>query len=123
MSQGAVLVVQVYGVKHERACGRVKRLVLDTTKVGCPPSENDVCATLLQNILSQFESLGQAFRLSVTQFSFSDLVSKLISEEVRQKDSSRIEEATALHVGRRKENTKFGNKGWNSQRKNDTKVQ
>ena len=59
----------------------------------------------------------------MAQFSFSDLVSKLISEEVRQKDSSRIEEATALHVGRRKEKTKFGKKGWNSQRKNDTKVQ
>ena len=42
---------------------------------------------------------------------------------MRQKDSSRIEETTALHDSRRQEKTKFGKKGGNSQRKNDTKVQ
>ena len=79
-----------------------------------------MCATLLQSYPSTFERLVQAFRISVTQLSFSDLVSKLISEEVRQKDSSRIEEATALLLVNAK--TKFGKKGENLQRKKDREV-
>ena len=61
----------------------LERLVLDMTKVGCSPSEEDVCATLLRSLPYQFDSLVQAFCMSVTRFSFSNLVSKLIAEEVR----------------------------------------
>ena len=37
-------------------------------------------------------------------------MSKIIAEELRKKDSSRIEEATALHVNRRQDKTKNGKK-------------
>ena len=48
--------------------------------------------------------------MSVARFSLSDLASKIIAEELRKKDSSRIEEATALHVNRRQDKTKNGKK-------------
>ena len=38
--------------------------------------------------------------MSVSNFNFCDLGSKLIAEEVRQKDSLRVKEATALHTGK-----------------------
>ena len=79
----------------------LERLVLDMNGASCGPSEEDTCATLLRSLPAQYESLVQAFRISVTQFSFKDLVSKLIAEEVRKKDSTRIEDETALHVGKR----------------------
>ena len=61
--------------------------------------------------------------MSVTQFTWKDLVSKLIVEEVRKKDSSRIEEATALRVGgERQEKNKFGKKN-GVQHKKGTSVQ
>ena len=57
---------------------------------------------MLRSLPPCYESLVQAFRISVTTFSFSDLVSKLISEEVRQKEAARIKEATALYTGKKK---------------------
>uniref|UniRef100_H3GEE3 CCHC-type domain-containing protein n=1 Tax=Phytophthora ramorum TaxID=164328 RepID=H3GEE3_PHYRM len=67
---------------------------------GCEPTEEDVCATMLRSLPSSYEALVQAFRMSVSEFKLADLVSKLIAEEVRQKDSNRIEEATALLAGK-----------------------
>ena len=62
----------------------------------CKPSEEDACAVLLRSLPSIFESLIQTFRLIVTSFSFSELVSKLIAERARQKEATRVEESTAL---------------------------
>ncbi|CAH0516663.1 unnamed protein product [Peronospora belbahrii] len=59
-------------------------------------------------ILAMRES--DSFRMTVTRFSFNDLVSKLIAEEVRKKDSSNMEEATALHASKRQEQGKFEKK-------------
>ena len=64
--------------------------MLDMNASSCGPSEEDTCATLLRSLPAQYESLVHAFRMSVTQFSFKDLVSKLNAEEVRKKDLSRI---------------------------------
>ena len=54
---------------------------------------------MLRSLPPSYESLVQAFRMAVTSFKFSDLVSKLIAEEVRQGDSARTESATALYTG------------------------
>uniref|UniRef100_A0AAV1TIP8 Polyprotein n=1 Tax=Peronospora matthiolae TaxID=2874970 RepID=A0AAV1TIP8_9STRA len=77
-------------------------LVMKMKRANCGPSEEDVCAVLLRSLPSSFESLVQAFRMSVASFSFSDLVSKLIAEEVRQNEGARVEDATALYAGKRK---------------------
>ena len=77
-------------------------LVMKLKRTNCGPSEEDVCAVMLRSLPPCYESLVQAFRMSVTTFSFSDLVSKLISEEVRQKEAARIKEATALSTGKKK---------------------
>uniref|UniRef100_A0AAV1VJU0 CCHC-type domain-containing protein n=1 Tax=Peronospora matthiolae TaxID=2874970 RepID=A0AAV1VJU0_9STRA len=77
-------------------------LVMKMKRANCGPSEEDVCAVLLRSLPSSFESLVQAFRMSVASFSFSDLVSKLIAEEVRQNEAARVEDATALYAGKRK---------------------
>nr|CCA21915.1 AlNc14C138G7146 [Albugo laibachii Nc14] len=81
----------------------LERLVMEMNGADCVLSEKDMCATMLRSLPASYESLVQAFRMSVARFSFSDLVSKIIAEAVRKKDSSRIEEATALHVNRRQE--------------------
>uniref|UniRef100_A0AAV1VHH3 CCHC-type domain-containing protein n=1 Tax=Peronospora matthiolae TaxID=2874970 RepID=A0AAV1VHH3_9STRA len=77
-------------------------LVIKMKRANCGPSEEGVCAVLLRSLPSSFESLVQAFCMSVASSSFSDLVSKLIAEEVRQNESSRVEDATALYAGKRK---------------------
>uniref|UniRef100_A0AAV1TIE3 CCHC-type domain-containing protein n=1 Tax=Peronospora matthiolae TaxID=2874970 RepID=A0AAV1TIE3_9STRA len=77
-------------------------LVMKMKRANYGPSEEDVCAVLLRSLPSSFESLVQAFRMSVASFSFSDLVSKLIAEEVRQNEAARVEDATALYAGKRK---------------------
>ncbi|KAG6612000.1 RxLR effector candidate protein [Phytophthora cinnamomi] len=94
----------------------LEKLVMDMKNAGCEPSEEDVCATMLRSLPSSYESLVQAFRMSVSDFKLADLVSKLIAEEVRQKDSTRVEEATALLAGKgngkqqQKKNTRGGRK-------------
>ena len=47
----------------------LERLVLDMTGSSCGPSEEDTCATLLRSLPAEYESLVQAFRMSVTKFS------------------------------------------------------
>uniref|UniRef100_H3GTF6 CCHC-type domain-containing protein n=1 Tax=Phytophthora ramorum TaxID=164328 RepID=H3GTF6_PHYRM len=74
----------------------LEQLVLEMKSAGCEPSDEDVCATLLRSLPASYESLVQAFRMSMTELKLADLVGKLIAEEVRQKDSTRIKEATAL---------------------------
>ena len=88
MVKAAILVFKYTATTMSAHVTELERLVLDMTEVGCPPSEDDVCATLLRSLPSHFESLAQALRTGVTQFSFSDLVSKLISEEVRHRGSN-----------------------------------
>ena len=58
----------------------LERLVLDMNGASCGPSEEDTCATLLRSLPVQYESLVQSFRMSVTQFSFKSLVSKVNAE-------------------------------------------
>ena len=41
--------------------------------------------------------------MAVTSSKFSDLVRKLIADEVRQKDSARIKDAIALHRRKRRQ--------------------
>ena len=77
-------------------------LVMKSQRANCGPSEEDVCTVMLRSLPPSCESLVQPFRMSVTSFSFSNLVSKLISEEVRQNEAARIEEATALYTGKKK---------------------
>ncbi|OWY91031.1 RxLR effector protein, partial [Phytophthora megakarya] len=77
----------------------LERLVLEMTNASCKPSDEDVCSTLLRSLPACYESMAQAFRMSTTELKLTDLVGKLIAEEVRQKDSTRIEEATALLAG------------------------
>ena len=98
----------------------LERLVLDMNGASCGPSEEDTCATLISSLPVQYESLVQAFRMSVTQFSFKDLVSKLSAEEVRKKDSLRTKNDIALHVGKRKEKKIFKRSG--GQRKTGSSV-
>ena len=100
----------------------LQQLVLEMNGAECGPCEEDVCATMLRSLPASYESLVQAFRMSVSRFSFKDLVSKLIAEEVRMKDSSRIEEVTALHVSKQKEKGKFVKKN-SGQRKKGSSVQ
>ncbi|CAI5746374.1 unnamed protein product [Peronospora destructor] len=69
-------------------------LVMKMKSANCGPSEEDVCAVMLRSLPTSYKSLVQAFRMSVTSFDFSCLVSKLIAEEVRQKEAARVEEAT-----------------------------
>lgn len=100
----------------------LERLVLEMNGASCGPGEEDVCATLLRSLPASYESLIQAFRMSVTQFSFKDLVSKLIAEEVRKNDSAHIQDETALHAGKRQVKSKF-NKKRGDQRKRGSSVQ
>ena len=95
----------------------LERLVMDMRGANCAPSEEDVCATMLRSLPVSYESLVQAFRMSVTQFSFSDLVSKLIAEEVRKNESSRMEEETTLHVGKRRQKRGYVKTASNQQKK------
>ena len=81
----------------------LERLVMEMQYTNCEPSEEDTCATMLRSLPASYEGLIQAFRMTTVQFRFSDLVSKLLAEEVRQNESCRIEEATAMFEARRKE--------------------
>uniref|UniRef100_A0AAV1UQM6 CCHC-type domain-containing protein n=1 Tax=Peronospora matthiolae TaxID=2874970 RepID=A0AAV1UQM6_9STRA len=54
--------------------------------------------------------------MSVTQFSFKDLVSKLIAEEVRKKDDVRIEDETALLAGKRQEKKNYNKRSGGQRR-------
>ena len=83
-------------------------LVMKMNSANCGPSEEDVCAVMLRSLPASYESLVQAFRMSVSSFNFSDLVSKLIAEEVRHKNTARVKEATVLYTRKRngKENPK-----------------
>uniref|UniRef100_A0AAV1VI23 CCHC-type domain-containing protein n=1 Tax=Peronospora matthiolae TaxID=2874970 RepID=A0AAV1VI23_9STRA len=73
----------------------LEQLVLKMGGAECGPSEEDI---------------------------FKDLVNKIIAEEVRKKDSSRIEEATALHIGKRIEKSRPTKKN-GGQRKKGSNVQ
>ncbi|CAI5746353.1 unnamed protein product [Peronospora destructor] len=76
-------------------------LVMKMKSANCGSSKEDVCAVMLRSLPASYESLVQAFRMSVTSFDSSCLVRKLIAEEVRQKEAARVEEATALLTSNR----------------------
>uniref|UniRef100_A0AAV1TDQ7 CCHC-type domain-containing protein n=1 Tax=Peronospora matthiolae TaxID=2874970 RepID=A0AAV1TDQ7_9STRA len=67
---------------------------------GCRPDEEDVCATLLRSLPASFEGLVQAFRMSVGRFTYGDVMSRVLAEDIRQKEQGRIEEETAMLSGR-----------------------
>ena len=79
----------------------LEELVMKMKSASCGPSEEDICAVMLRSLPPSYDSLVQAFRMAVTSFRFSDLVSKLIAEEVRQGESARIEDATAVYTGKK----------------------
>ena len=62
----------------------LEELVLKMQSASCGSSEEDICAVMLRSLPPSYEGLLQEFRMAVTSFRFSDLVSKLIAEEVRQ---------------------------------------
>ena len=98
----------------------IERLVLKTNGANSAPSQDDVYATMRPSLSPSYESLIQVFRMSVTQFGFSDLVSKLIAEEVQQKELPHVEHTTALHVGRGQDKSRFPkSKESNGKRKNE----
>lgn len=74
----------------------LESLVMEMNSADCQPSEEDICATLLRSLPPSYESLVQAFRMSMNVVSWSDVVNRLTSEEIRQKDSCKIEEQTAM---------------------------
>lgn len=74
----------------------LEALVLQMSSAGCRPDEDDVCATLLRSVLSSFEGLVQAFRMSVGKFSYGDVMSRVLAEDIRQREQGRIEEETAM---------------------------
>uniref|UniRef100_A0AAV1TW59 Uncharacterized protein n=1 Tax=Peronospora matthiolae TaxID=2874970 RepID=A0AAV1TW59_9STRA len=63
----------------------LKDLAMEKKGANCGLSEEDMCAVLLRSLPSIFESLVQAFWMSVAGFSSSDLLGKLIADEVRQR--------------------------------------
>ena len=84
----------------------LEKLVLKMKIASCKPNEEDTCAVMLRCLPQYYESLVKAFCMAVTSFKLSDLVSKLIAEEVRQGESARVEDATALYM------SKKGEKHW-----------
>ena len=100
----------------------LERLVMEMNGAECGPSEEDACAIMLRSLPASYESLVQEFRMSVTTFSFKDLVSKLITAEVRKKDSSRFEKETASHIGKCQDKNKYTKRNV-SQRKKGSNVQ
>ncbi|CEG48540.1 transducin wd40 repeat-like superfamily protein [Plasmopara halstedii] len=88
----------------------LKQLVLQMKSANCELNEEDVCATTLRSLPASYESLVQAFSMSVSQFSFS-----------KQK-SRRIESETALHVGKQREKRQIARKS-GGQRKKGANVQ
>ena len=84
----------------------LEELVLKMKSASCGTSEEDTCAVMQRSLPPSYERLMQSFRMAVTSFKFSDLVSKQIAEEVRQGESARVEDATALYT------SKKGDKHW-----------
>ena len=84
----------------------LEELVLKMKSASCGPSEEDTCAVMCHSLPPSYVGFVQAFRMAVTSFKFSDLVSKQIAEEVRQGESARVEDATALYT------SKKGDKHW-----------
>ena len=71
----------------------LEELVLKMQTANCGPSEEDICAVMMRSLPPSYASWVQVFRMAVTSFKFSDMVSQLIAEEARQCDLARIEEA------------------------------
>ncbi|GAB9477250.1 reverse transcriptase, partial [Globisporangium polare] len=84
----------------EKHFEELEALVLQMGGAGCRPDEDDVCATLLRSLPASFEGLVQAFRMSVTKFAYGDVISRVLAEDIRQKEMGRIEEETAMLAGR-----------------------
>ncbi|KAJ8517174.1 hypothetical protein ON010_g18358 [Phytophthora cinnamomi] len=74
VAQVEVRVVQVHRVLYQGTVMELETLVLKMRNANCGPSEEDVCATKLRSLRASYESLVQAFRMSMTTFSLADLV-------------------------------------------------
>lgn len=90
----------------EKHFEELEALVLQMGSAGCRPDEDDVCATLLRSLPSSFDGLVQAFRMSVGKFTYGDVMSRVLAEDIRQKEQGRIEEETAMLAGRSRQEIK-----------------
>uniref|UniRef100_K3WEM0 Uncharacterized protein n=1 Tax=Globisporangium ultimum (strain ATCC 200006 / CBS 805.95 / DAOM BR144) TaxID=431595 RepID=K3WEM0_GLOUD len=79
----------------EKHIDDLEALVIQTEGAGCCPDEEDICATLLRSLPASFEGLVQAFRMSVMKFTYGDVISRVLAEDICQKEAGRIEEETA----------------------------
>jgi len=84
----------------EKHIEELEALVLQMGGAGCRPEEEDICATLLRSLPASFEGLVQAFRMSVMEFTYGDVIGRVLAEDIRPKEARRIEEETALLAGR-----------------------
>ena len=87
----------------EKHFEELEALVLQMGSAGCRPDEDDLCATLLRSLPSSFDGLVQAFRMSVGKFTYGDVMSRVLAEDIRQKEQGRIEQETAMLAGRNKQ--------------------
>uniref|UniRef100_A0AAV1V0H3 CCHC-type domain-containing protein n=1 Tax=Peronospora matthiolae TaxID=2874970 RepID=A0AAV1V0H3_9STRA len=90
----------------EKHFGKLEALVLQMGGAGCRTDEEDVYATLLRSLPASFEGLVQAFRMSVGKFTYGDVMSRVLAEDIRQKEQGRIEEETAMLAGRERQEWK-----------------
>ena len=68
----------------EKHIEELESLTLSMASAGCKPDEDDVCIVLLRSLPAKYESLVQAYRMNVVKISFSDIVNRLIAEDIRQ---------------------------------------
>ncbi len=86
----------------------LEKLLLEMQSADCMPEEEDICATLLRSLPSQYDMLVQAVRMSMQNVAYSALVMKIKSEEIRLRDQEERQEQTAMfakkkHYGAKKD--------------------
>jgi hypothetical protein len=84
----------------------LEKLLMQMKSADCMPDEEDICATLLRSLPSQYEMMVQAVRMGLYKITYSALVMKIKSEEVRQRDLNEVQEQTAMFAKKRYQGTK-----------------
>ena len=79
----------------------LEEIVMKMKSANRGPSEEDFCTVMLRSLPTNYEILVQAFRVEIYRFKFSDLVSKLISEEVLQGESVQTEDSIDLYTNKK----------------------
>jgi hypothetical protein len=85
--------------KHIEA---LERLILDMKSAECVPDEDDICATMLRSLPSSYDMMVQAIRMSMVRMTYTELIMKIKSEAVRQKDQEEVQEQTAMFAKNKK---------------------